>query len=1156
MTDSLKAANNSEQSLLGVMQTFVAIIEIDGTVSFANNTPLQLAGLQAEDVLGKKFWDCFWFNYKPEIQTLMQSYVYRALAGERINEELQAQIVDDLLWISFTIQPVIENGKVTKLVAEGHDISEQHHLREGIRASQQRLQGVLDGMQTMVAILDLDGRVTLVNNTPLIVAGIEQKDILGLRLWECPWFTGDPQTQQAVKTDISDALTGQSTLGDVQILTPEGRLWVEFSIHPVLDNSGNVVQMVAEGRDPSVRRQVQEEREQVLLTLQEREQNLAITLDSIGDAVITTDADGLITRMNPIAEQLTGWAFAEAEMQPLDVIFPIFNASTGQVQPSPIDKLMASGEIVHLSNHTTLRNRHGHEFQIADSAAPIRNTEGEILGAILVFSDVSEQYHLREQAKATQERLQSLFDGMQTMVGILDTQGTMTFVNDTPLRATGFKREEILGIKLWEAPWFSYKPASTAIIREVLEKAFKGQSTLSDVQINTLGGELWVDFSAHPVFDDSGLVLEVVAEARNITARKIAETELRNSERRLLRYRDQAPLATIEWNTEHRLVGWNAAAEKLFGYTFTEVEGRLFSDFIPPGIKVDLKQLWADLITHSGGETITSKILTKDGETIYTRWHNAPFYDDDGEISGTASVILDLTNERAAQSALHESEKLHRDTLDSMVEGILVTDVDGIISSVNLAAERITGYAPGELLGQHVTHLLGRQQQEQFQHNMQAYLDSGDLRHIGMGIEIDVVCKNGDSFPTVVAVAELSRESDGRQCFISSFRDLSAAKQQEEQLRRSQKMDALGKLTGGIAHDFNNMLGIVTGYADLLESALIEEDKLAQYAREIHRAGDRGAKLTRKLLAFSQQTSVSADTVDINLMINNQQHMLATSLTPRIKIDYELASNIWPIHLDSDDLEDAIINICINAMHAIEGNGQVIVHTENVQLRSVNARLKNLPSGDYVQLSIIDNGKGMDEATRQKIFDPFYTTKGEKGTGLGLSQVYGFVERSRGGIDVASVPGRGTQFRLYFPREHIKAERQKSEATAPAKTLGGNETILVVDDETKLLALCGEILSQQGYNVLPASNCSEALQLLEGNSVDLMFSDVVMPDMDGYELAMIVAEKYPTIKIQMTSGFTDDRQHGIGDNSLHQNLLVKPYRALALLGKIRDLLDC
>jgi PAS domain S-box-containing protein len=1085
----------------------------------------------------------------------MRSYVLRAAAGEQITEEIQAQINDGLLWISFKIQPVIEEGETRKLIAEGHDISEQRRLRDNAQIEQMRVQSLLDDMQTMVAILDLDGRVTLVNNTPLIVAGLTQTDVLGLSLWECPWFTDDPHTQHAVKTDISDALTGQSTLGDIQILTPEGRLWVEFSIHPVFDEDGKVVQMVAEGRDPSARRQVQEEREQVLRDLQEREQNLAITLDSIGDAVITTDASGLITRMNPIAEHLTGWSFEEAQQLPLSSVFAIFNASTGKPLASPVDKLMTAGEIVHLSNNTTLRSRDGNEYQISDSAAPIRDKSGLILGSILVFSDVTEQYRLRQQARATQLQLQGLFDDMQTMVGIFDSKGIMTFVNNTPLLATGITREEVLGHELWEAPWFTYNPLSTATVKRDMLLATQGQSTLSDVQINTLGGELWIAFSTHPIFNDNGQVLQIVAEARDVTARKTTEMELRFSERRLRRYRDQAPLATIEWNTQHQVVGWNVAAEKLFGFTFEEVKGQFFSSLLPPTIKYEADTLWKNLIAQNGSENVRAKILTKGGETKYTRWHNAPFFDDDGNIIGAASIILDLTSEHAAQSALRNSERTQREILDSMVEGVVVTDETGAILSVNLAAEKMLGYRANELIGQQVSLLLEGQTEESFHRNMQRYLDTGDLSHIGMAIELNVICKNKNTFPTILAVAELSQADGAKRRFISSFRDLSEFKQQEEQLRRSQKMDALGKLTGGIAHDFNNMLGIVTGYADLLENALLNEKKLALYAHEIHRAGERGAKLTRKLLSFSQQTAVHADSLDINALIINQQHMLETSLTPRINLVHELAASIWPVCLDSDDLEDAIINICINAMHAIDTNGQVTIHTENVQLRSVNAQQKNLPSGDYVLLSITDNGKGMDEATKQRIFDPFYTTKGEQGTGLGLSQVYGFVERSKGAIDVSSMPGRGTQLRLYFPRDSADSDIEETNNTPIQTGLGGNETILVVDDEKKLLDLCTEILSSQGYKVLSANNCSEALQLLEGNRVDLMFSDVVMPDMDGYELALIVAEKYPTIKIQMASGFSDDRQSAMADDTLHQNLLSKPYRTQTLLSKIRELLD-
>lgn len=1157
MTDPIETANTSYQALLEAMQTFVAIIEIDGTVSFTNNPPLKIAGLQLEDVLGKKFWDCFWFNYDPEVQSQIHSFVLRAAAGEHVNEEILAQTSDGLLWISFKIQPVIEEGKINKLVAEGHDISEQRRLRDSAHIEHKRIQGVLDDMQTMVAILDLDGRVSLVNNTPLIVAGLKQTDVLGLRLWECPWFTDDPHTQQAVETDIGDALTGQSTLGDIQILTPEGRLWVEFSIHPVFDEDGKVMQMVAEGRDPSVRRQVEEEREQVLRDLQEREQNLAITLDSIGDAVITTDASGLITRMNPIAEQLTGWPFEEAQQLPLSSVFAIFNASTGEPLASPVDRLMTTGEIVHLSNHTTLHARDGSKYQIADSAAPIRDNKGLILGSILVFSDVTEQYCLREQARETQLQLQGLFDGMQTMVGLYNTDGTMTFINNTPLLRTGFTRNDFIGKALWETPVFNYSVENKAAIRRDMESAAKGNSTLSDVQLLTKKGDkTWVAFSTHPIFDDNGYVVQIVGEARDITERKTMENNLRLSEQQLRRYRDQAPLAAIEMDTKMRVVGWNTEAEKMFGYTFAEIKGQAIRFVMPnDSIHLDSKRIWDDLTNIRGGATVTSQFRRKDGSIFYAQSHNAPFISEAGEVTGACSILRDTTAERSTQSALRNSERTQREILDSMVEGVIVTDETGAIFSVNLAGEKMLGYSANELLEQKVSLLIEGQTEEGFRHNIQRYLVTGDLTHIGMGIELNIVCKNKNTFPTVLAVAELSQTGDGKQRFISSFRDLGDIKQQEEQLRRSQKMDALGKLTGGIAHDFNNMLGIVTGYADLLGSALINDEKLAQYANEIHRAGERGANLTRKLLSFSQHAAVNADSVDINELIINQQHMLETSLTPRINLVHELAASIWPVCLDSDDFEDAIINICINAMHAINSNGQVSIHTENVQLHSVTAQQKNLPSGDYVLLSITDTGEGMDEATKQQIFDPFYTTKGEQGTGLGLSQVYGFVERSKGAIDVTSTPGRGTQLRLYFPRASIDSDIEETSNKLTQADLGGNETILVVDDEEKLLGLCTEILSSQGYKVLAANNCSEALQLLEGNRVDLMFSDVVMPDMDGYELALIVAEKYPAIKIQMASGFSDDRQSAVADNILHQNLLPKPYRALTLLRKIRELLD-
>ena len=385
--------------------------------------------------------------------------------------------------------------------------------------------------------------------------------------------------------------------------------------------------------------------------------------------------------------------------------------------------------------------------------------------------------------------------------------------------------------------------------------------------------------------------------------------------------------------------------------------------------------------------------------------------------------------------------------------------------------------------------------------------------------------------------------------------DITERRQAEEGLRRSQKMDALGKLIGGIAHDYNNMLGVVLGYADLLQEALREQPKLEKYAHEIHRAGKRGAKLTKKLLAFSRHKSNEAEVLNLNTFLQDEKHLLEKTLTARIKLVLNLAENVWSVCLDSGDLEDAILNMNINAMHAIDGNGQLTIQTSNEQINIANAKLLNLEPGDYVLLSISDTGSGMDETTEERIFDPFYSTKGEEGTGLGLSQVYGFAQRSGGAIKVYSELGYGTQFVFYFPRYNETSHKQQSIKENNVVEIKGTETILLVDDEPALLNLIREILSPHGFNVISAESVKEALNILQHESIDILISDIIMPEMDGYQLAAIVKEKYPGIKIQLASGFTDDRGKGMVDESLQQNLLLKPFNSQALLQRIRELLN-
>lgn len=398
------------------------------------------------------------------------------------------------------------------------------------------------------------------------------------------------------------------------------------------------------------------------------------------------------------------------------------------------------------------------------------------------------------------------------------------------------------------------------------------------------------------------------------------------------------------------------------------------------------------------------------------------------------------------------------------------------------------------------------------------------------------------------------RMEDGSTLWNGIFIDITERVHADEIIRRTQKMDALGKLTGGIAHDYNNMLGVVLGYAELLKEKLGGQSKLEGYVKQIMHAGERGAKLTKKLLAFSRNKSADIEKLDINILLQEEQHMLEKTLTSRITLELRPEQGLWMVCLDESELENALLNIAINAMHAIEGNGCLIIETGNEIINSADAERLNLEPGDYVRLAMIDNGCGMDEATREKIFDPFYSTKGERGTGLGLSQVYGFVNRCGGTISVDSMPGQGSRFTLYFPRYRGEGHHQDAAEVKSNTSLKGMEAILVVDDEIALLNLTCEILEQQGYQVFRAECAKDALVIMASEHIDLLVSDIIMPDMDGYTLASRVQELYPHIKIQLASGFSGDEHLDQVDENLSKNLLQKPYDSQTLLERIRDLL--
>ena len=377
-------------------------------------------------------------------------------------------------------------------------------------------------------------------------------------------------------------------------------------------------------------------------------------------------------------------------------------------------------------------------------------------------------------------------------------------------------------------------------------------------------------------------------------------------------------------------------------------------------------------------------------------------------------------------------------------------------------------------------------------------------------------------------------------------------------LQQAQKMEAIGNLTGGMAHDFNNLLSIIIGNLDILSEQLEDNSSARQLSQSALEAALRGADLTRRLLAFARQQTLQPQHININKLVEGITKLLARTLGEDIQISLNLASDIWPVVADPAQLESALTNLATNARDAMPRGGQLKVATHNGHLDAdYAARHAEVTSGDYVVIEVTDTGMGIKPEVASRIFEPFFTTKERgKGTGLGLAMIFGFMKQSGGHVNVYSEIDIGTTFRLYLPRA-IKDTATIIQNTQPAKATGGHETILVVEDNGDLRNIVKQQLNQLGYHVLEAANGADALKLLtEGDKIDLLFSDIVMPGkLNGLELARLATERWPSLKVILTSGFPDTQINGQHESPAGLRLLSKPYRKADLARLLREVFE-
>ena len=509
----------------------------------------------------------------------------------------------------------------------------------------------------------------------------------------------------------------------------------------------------------------------------------------------------------------------------------------------------------------------------------------------------------------------------------------------------------------------------------------------------------------------------------------------------------------------------------------------------------------------------------------------------------------DLAQLRNRERLLDASDMRFRTLFEKSNDAIFLVDREsGRYQDANQAASRLTGRSIDELKQLCTRDLL--QESAQADERLDLIMQTDHARSMG-----EVIYLQPDNTERLAYLSVIPLD---QKHVISIARDITEERETERQLRRSQKMDAIGQLTGGIAHDFNNILGIILGNIDLLERYSEVATHGAKQIDTIRRSALRAANLTRQMLGFARQQAAQVSVTDINQAIQEMESLVTRSVTPLVEVEQRLQKGLWLTEIDVNDFKDTLLNLVLNARDAMPAGGKLTITTSNVRPgRGELGQIAGAPSGEYILLSVADSGSGMAPDLQERIFEPFFTTKElGKGTGLGLSMVFGFVNRSGGDINVASEMGGGTEIKLYLPRSTQQQLVPVAEATQPQELPRGEETILVVDDEPALLNVTRGMLEALGYQVLTSSDCQQALTLLaQENAIDLLFSDIVMPGgMNGYQLAAAATAQRPELKVLLTSGYTEHRPVDQNPNRTHNKLLPKPYSRMELAYGIRNAL--
>jgi PAS domain S-box-containing protein len=1124
----------------------IAVKGLDGRYLLANRVTGDNQGLTPEQIVGRTSAELP--RIPPELLPRILAYDQEVLETGHPSPPIEAVYVqpDGSLRVDRSVKYPLRDpeGRIVGVVTVGDDITARKQAEERLRESENLLQTVLDTVRHAIFVKDLNGRFILVNQAMAGNNGMTRELMLGGTLKE---LAGLDDAARAVLGGMDRTVieTGEPVL-DVEGVFQHRSGWnriERLSKFPLKDPAGRTVGVVGIAEDITERKRADEQ-------LRESQSLLQTVLDTVSHTIYVKDQRlgyRLVNRAMAASHNLTPQEMVGRKAAQLPLLNP---ESLRQIETT--DRLVLETGQATAPVEIAFTEASGRARVERLVKFPLKDVQGRVVGVIGVAEDITERKRGEERLRQSQSLLQTVMDTVEHAIFVKDLDGRYLLANKAMADLYALTPAAMQGLTSLQLPSMTSEEQDLLLRMDDAVKRTGEPARVAEVNLTQADGRVTVhQVTKYPLKDAEGTLMGIIGGSQDITGRKRTEETVQAARLLLQTVMDTVPHGIVLKDAAGRYQLVNRHFAAFHGLTPQDIVGKRTED-IPTYRQVERSAVAEAerrvLDGTSPAEAFEADLVNRRGEREVHHVTKLPVRDANGRITAVVTFAQDITARKLAEEELSRMAAAVEHAGDS----VMITDTDGVIQYVNPAFERITGYSRQEAVGRKPSLL------KSGRHGLEFYAELWNTLKRGQVWKARYTNRRKDGrLYEAESTNSVVHDAAGRAThFVAVQRDVSQQVQLEEQLRRSQRMEALGTLAGGIAHDFNNILAPILGYAELilLETAL--DSQQAEKLRVILDAGRRARDLVSQIMLFSRRPEGKRQVIGVEPLVNEVLALLKSTSPKNVALEFQAEPAVAPVEADPTQIHQVVMNLCVNAVQAMPEGGRLSVALEGVSLHEQKCFMGGVLSGEFACISVTDTGSGMTDAVMAHIFEPFYTTKAiGKGTGLGLSTVFGIVESHGGGVDVRSQPFRGSTFRVYLPIAAAGAPSPAAGAESPSE--GRGERILCVDDEPMIVELMRATLQSLGYtaDIFTESNSALAAFREHPARYCLVITDLTMPELPGDRFAEAIQTVLPGLPVLLYSGLGDTLTEEKLKRGGIRAVLQKPVNRHGLALAVRQALD-